>query len=97
MFKTISKITILIVIAILATIIPVSATTAACTSAGDFSGICDVLTSLANGTLAVVEILFTGANASTIIEAAVILTIVGFILDLMRGKNSWVRNRFERV
>lgn len=73
----------------------VSATS--CTDAGDFVGICNTVIGIANGTLAVISILFTGNNASIIIEAALIVTIVGAILDLSRGKSSWLRSKFERV
>jgi len=72
-----------------------SATT--CTDAGDFSGVCDVLVNIFNATMAVVSIVTTGDNASIIIEAVVIIAIVTFIVDLARGKNSYIRNKFSKL
>jgi len=73
-----------------------SASASTCTDAGDFEGICTVLTDIANASLVVVSILFTGDNASVIIEAVIIIAIVVFFIDLSRGKSSWVRGRFNR-
>ena len=75
-------------------IIPASATD--CSNAGDFSGICDTFIGIANGSLAILSILFTGSNASIIIQAAVILAIIGAVLDLARGESSFLRKHFWR-
>jgi hypothetical protein len=64
-----------------------------CTDAGDFSGVCAVLVNIFNASMAVISIVTTGNNASIIIEAVIILAIVTFVVDLARGRNSWIRGK----
>ncbi len=92
------KLSVLLMIALVSmgVLIP-SASATTCTDAGDFSGVCTVLVSIFNGTMAVISVITTGTNASIIIEAVIIIAIVTFIVDLARGKNSYIRRKFGEV
>jgi len=74
-----------------------SASAVVCTDAGDFASICTSLSGLFNASIALVTIVATGSNASTIIMAAIILAIVTFFIDLARGENSYLRRKFQRI
>ena len=74
-----------------------TAVATSCSDAGSFEGVCGTIVGLFNASMAVVSIIVTGDNASIIIEAAIVLAIVAFIIDLARGKNSWIRNKFDRI
>ena len=68
-----------------------------CTDAGDFSGVCDVLVNIFNASMALISIVTTGNNASTIITAVIVIAIVTVIVDLAMGKNSRIANHFRKV
>lgn len=69
----------------------------ACSDAGDFSTLCTLFTNLSNLVLAVISVIFTGANATTIIYAVVVLAVIVGFIDLMRGNESWIGRKLRRV
>lgn len=91
------KFLIVTVIAVLALSVPSVSAAATCGDAGQFNSTCQVITDLFTAILTVGAILVTGENAGTIIGIVVILALIGFILDMARGKNSYLRRKFEKV
>lgn len=92
------KIAAVVLIGLFLSVMTASATNATtCTDAGEFSGVCDVLVNIFNATIAVISIVTTGNNASVVITAVIVLAIVGFIIDLARGKNSYIAKKFEKI
>jgi len=71
---------------------PASATIAT-SDLGSWSDLANLTTQLGLTILYVLQELVTGSNATTVIYAIVVLTMVGIIIDL-RKPNSYIRRHF---
>lgn len=92
-----SRMHIFIALIFLSTMIIPSASAVACSDAGSFSSLCGLFTNISNLLLAVLTIVFTGENATIIIYAAVVLAVVIFFIDLMRGEHSYIGRKLRKI